>query len=369
MGADFSRKLSGGDNDTPQLDRWSQRGWWFENLYATGTRSGRGLEAIVAGFPPSPAQSALKLPRAQKHFATLASVLRDQGYYSEFIYGGESHFDNMRGFFLGNGFNSVIDQADYVDPVFKGSWGVSDEDLLTKAQSRATELHAQGQPFFSLVFTSSNHTPFEYPAGRIIADGNPNSARNALRYADHATGAFLDEAARSAYFKDTLILVVADHDVRVYGEDIVPLSRFRIPGLLVGADIRPQTIKGLASQIDLAPTLLSLMGISAELPFPGRDLNRSLPELGGSDSPRALIQFNDIFAVYEGDVLSVLVPGGEARRYRVAPDTRALSPLDPPDAAETRRLLAQVHLPAWLYENNAYSVGRESATASELSAD
>lgn len=358
MGAGFSRKLSGGEDDTPQLDRWSERGWWFDNLYATGTRSARGLEAIVAGFPPSPAQSVLKRPRSQQNFATLAGVLREQGYHSEFIYGGESHFDNMRGFFLGNGFNSVIDQGDYKDPVFKGSWGVSDEDLFAMTQARATELHALGKPFFSLVFTSSNHTPFEYPAGRIIPDGDPHSARNAVRYADHATGAFLDEAARSAYFKDTLILVVADHDVRVYGDEIVPVSRFRIPGLLVGADIQPRTIGSLASQIDLAPTLLSLMGIPASVPFPGRDLNRSLPEFGGTERPRAFMQFNEVFARYEGDVLSVLVPGGETRRYRVNPQTRALTPTGVPDAATARRLLADVQLPAWLYANNAYGLGR-----------
>lgn len=354
MGAGFSRKLGGPEDDTPQLDRWSERGWWFENLYATGTRSARGLEAIVAGFPPSPALSVLKRDRSQDNFATLASVLRRHGYYSEFIYGGAAHFDNMRSFFLGNGFNNVIDQADYANPVFEGSWGVSDEDLMAKAQVRAVELHAQGKPFFSLVFTSSNHTPFEYPDGRIVPDGDPHTARNAVRYADHAVGGFLDRAAQSEYFKDTLILVVADHDVRIYGEDIVPVPRFRIPGLLVGADIEPRTIASLASQIDLAPTLLSLMGVAAEVPFPGRDLNRSLPEFGGTETPRALMQFDDLFARYEGDVLSVLVPGGDVRRYRVAPDTRALSPMAPPDAAAVRRLLAEVQLPAWLYANRAY---------------
>ncbi len=358
MGAGFSKKLGGDADDTPQLDRWSRRGWWFENLYATGTRSARGLEAIVAGFPPSPARSVLKRQKSQGNFATIASVLGSHGYTSEFIYGGESHFDNMGGFFLSNGFNRVIDQDDYDDPIFAGSWGVSDEDLFAKAQERATTLHKQGTPFFSLVFTSSNHTPFEYPDGRIVADGDPRTARNAVRYADYAVGAFLDKAAQSAYFRDTLILVVADHDVRIYGEDIVPLSRFRIPGLLVGADVAPATITSIASQVDLAPTLLSLMGISAEVPFVGRDLKRSLPEFGGSDSPRAWMQFNDVFARYEGDVLSVLLPGGETRRYRVAPITRTLSPMPAPEAAARRRLLADVQLPAWLYDNRAYTLNR-----------
>lgn len=356
LGAGFSAKL-GGANLTPRLDSWSDRGWWFEDLYATGTRSARGLEAIVAGFPPSPAESVLKRDLSQKGFATLASVLRTVGYHSEFIYGGESHFDNMRGFFLGNGFHTVIDQDDYKKVVFRGSWGVSDEDLFARAHARAEEQYASGQPFFSLVFTSSNHTPFQFPEGRIdVGTGDPNTVENAVRYADYAVGQFLDHATRAPYFADTIVLVVADHDVRVYGDDVVPLERFRIPGLLIGPNIEPRIIRSIASQIDLAPTLLSVMGIEAQIPFPGRDLTRTLPEFGATDfpAPRAFMQFNDVFARLEAGELMVLLPGGEARRYGVDAQTQALTPLDPPSAADHRALLFDVHLPARLYAKEAY---------------
>lgn len=365
LGAGFSAKLGGADR-TPNMDRWAERGWWFEQLFATGTRSARGLEAIVAGFPPSPAQSVLKRERSQRGFSTLASVLGEAGYHSEFIYGGESHFDNMRSFFLGNGFKTVIDQNDYTDPVFRGSWGVSDEDLFNMTQQRALQLHASGQPFFQLVFTSSNHTPFEYPPERIQPVGDdPNTVDNAVLYADYAVGQFLEQASRSPYFANTLVLVVADHDVRVYGDEVVPVSRFHIPGLLVGANLPPKKIQSLASQIDLAPTLLSLMGVEAEFPFPGRDLTRSLPEFGAEHAPppRALIQFNDTFARYEGDLLDVLLPGGEARRYRVQGPKRLLERMDAPDAQARQRLLAEVLLPGWLYEHAAY--GRPDGLANE----
>jgi phosphoglycerol transferase MdoB-like AlkP superfamily enzyme len=355
LGAGFSGRL-GGAGITPQLDRWAERGWWFENLYATGTRSARGLEAVVAGFPPSPAQSVLKLPRAQNRFTTLASVLGEAGYRSEFIYGGESHFDNMRGFFLANGFDAVIDQDDYAAPEFRGSWGVSDGDLFARAQARAETLHAQGQRFFSLVFTSSNHTPFEYPQGRVPpVDAEPHTLGNAVHYADHALGRFLDGASRSRYFADTLILVVADHDVRVYGDDIVPIERFRIPGLLLGADLEPRRIASIASQIDLAPTLLSVMGVAADIPFPGYDLTRSLPEFGAAGpAPRALLQFNDVHARLEAGWLDVLLPGGETRRYGVDAARRRLESQAPLPVPARQRLLAGAYLPALLYQTDAY---------------
>lgn len=359
LGANFSKRLGGPADLTPELDRWAERGWWFEQLYATGTRSARGLEAIVAGFPPSPAVSVLKREKAQQGFATLASVLRDRGYHNEFIYGGESHFDNMRGFFLGNGFHAVTDQGDYDKPVFRGSWGVSDEDLFTKAQSRAEALHAEGKPFFSVVFTSSNHTPFEFPEGRIKVEGNPQTVENAVRYADYAVGQFLTRATQSAYFANTLIMVVADHDVRVYGDAVIPLTHFRIPGLLIGPGITPKKLNSLASQIDLAPTLLSVMGVQARIPFPGRDLTRSLPEFGVTNgpAPRAMMQFNDVYGHLEGEVLSVLLRGGESRRYRVDSTDRQLTALPPPDEAQRKRLLTEVLVPGWLYDNGGYVTG------------
>src|SRR5690606_21594174 len=125
LGAQFIGHL-GGLPLSPNLDRLSTDAWTFTRMYATGTRSVRGIEAVVAGFPPSPAQAVVKQPEAQQDFYTLAETLAARGYDTTFYYGGESHFDNMRGFFFGNGFGRVIDQNDYPAPGFTGSWGVSD---------------------------------------------------------------------------------------------------------------------------------------------------------------------------------------------------------------------------------------------------
>ncbi|MCB2425470.1 LTA synthase family protein, partial [Methylophaga pinxianii] len=267
MGATFVKSLGGEHAVTPELEKLKDKGWWFEQLYATGTRSVRGIEATISGFLPTPARSVVKLSLSQQNFFTIADLLNHKGYFTEFIYGGESHFDNMASFFIGNGFESVIDQDNYQNPVFKGSWGVSDEDLLNKAHNRISEMHQKGQPYFSLVFTSSNHSPYEFPDGRIDLEGSEKQTDlNAVKYADYALGEFFDKAMQSDYWQDTLFLVIADHDLNVYGDALVPIERFQIPGLILGADIKPKRIKTVASQIDMAPTLLSLMGISAETP-------------------------------------------------------------------------------------------------------
>jgi phosphoglycerol transferase MdoB-like AlkP superfamily enzyme len=132
LGARYVGSL-GGLPLTPEFDKLAQQGWLFERIYATGTRSVRGIEAVVSGYVPTPARSVVKLPKSQQNFFTIAGLLKDKGYDTSFIYGGEAHFDNMANFFLGNGFNQVIDERDYKSPVFISSWGVSDEDILNKA--------------------------------------------------------------------------------------------------------------------------------------------------------------------------------------------------------------------------------------------
>lgn len=352
LGATFVESL-GGIPVTPELEKLKEQGWWFEQLYATGTRSVRGIEAVVTGFPPTPAQSVVKLSLSQQNFFTLASLLARQGYRTEFIYGGESHFDNMRSFFKGNGFQAIVDQNDFANPVFEGSWGVSDEDLFARTHERILEHHAAGQPFFTLVFTSSNHSPFEFPDGRIeLHDPDKATENNAVKYADYALGRFFAQARASDYWQDTLFVVVADHDIRVRGDTLVPIERFHIPGLILGADIEPRRIRTVASQIDLPVTVLSLMGIEADHPMIGRDLSREPADTPG----RAMMQFEQHYAWMEGDEVIVLRPEKEPASARYDPALKRLDDsmrVADPDAM-ARRALAHVLLPAWLYREQRY---------------
>lgn len=306
LGAQFVGHL-GGRPLTPNLDALSKQGWTFGNLYATGTRSVRGIEAVVTGFTQTPAQAVVKLPRSQHDFFSLAAVLGRHGYDTAFYYGGESHFDNMRGFFLGNGFKRIVDQNDYPNPVFVGSWGVSDEDLVRRADQEFRAQHAAGKPFFGLVFSSSNHDPFQFPDGRITLYEQPKQTRdNAAKYADYAIGEFFRLARNSPYWKDTVFLVVADHDSRVLGQSLVPIANFHIPGVIVGEGIAPRRDTRIVSQIDLPTTLLSLLGIEDATPMLGRDLNDPAVLVPG----RALMQYDRNFAYMQGDKVALLAPQG-----------------------------------------------------------
>lgn len=359
LGATFVKSL-GGLAVTPELEQLKQQGIWFENLYATGTRSVRGIEAVVAGFPPTPAQSTVKLSNSQQHFTTLASILKSAGYHTQFVYGGEAHFDNMRSFFTGNGVDQIVDQNQMQNPVFIGSWGASDEDVFTAAHHQLTALHQQDKPFFSLIFTSSNHEPFEFPDGRIQFNEEPKaSVNNAVKYADWAMGQFFEKAKQSDYWQDTLFLIVADHDNRVYGDNLIPVEKFHIPGLILGADTKPELLKTLASQIDLAPTLLSMMGVSSCHTMTGRDLT-----LDNTSPGRALLQFENYFALMQQgpqqQELVILKPDGKsvAGIYQSEQQNLQLSK-QPVSLSDKNQALALVQLPSYLY--------REQKNSSEAS--
>ena len=348
LGATFVESL-GGLPTTPELAKLAEQGWWFEQLYATGTRSVRGIEAVVSGYLPTPARSVVKLNLAQKDFFTLALPLKRLGYHTEFIYGGEAHFDNMRGFFTGNGFTSVVDQNDFRTPKFMGSWGVCDEDLFDKAHERLSARHAAGIPSFTFVFTTTNHTPFEFPDGRIELYEEPKqTVNNAVKFADHALGEFFRRARNSPYWQDTVFLIVADHDTRAYGNSLVPIKKFHIPALILGADIQPKRIQVQASQVDLGPTLLSLIGATIEHPMIGRDFTRD------SDSPgRAMMQFDDNYAWLEGDDVTILRPK-QSPVHGIYDRASGELKTDSQAPQNAEKALAHVLLPIWLYRDRLY---------------
>jgi phosphoglycerol transferase MdoB-like AlkP superfamily enzyme len=354
LGAEFVGSLGGLDL-TPNLDRLAAEGLWFDNLYATGTRSVRGIEAVVTGFTPTPARSIVKLGKSQKNFFTLGELLSQQGYQTSFIYGGEAQFDNMGRFFMNNGFQAVVDQDDYINPIFTGSWGVSDEDLFNRAHEEFSQ--AGDQPFFSLVFSSSNHSPFEFPDDRIdLKNEEKNTVNNAVRYADYAIGEFIKKARNSNYWENTIFIIVADHNSRVRGAELVPVDYFHIPGLILGGTIEPAVYKPIASQIDLAPTLLSLMGISSTHPMIGHDLTR--PDMQHQPG-RAIMQYNATQAYMEGNRVAIMRKNMPIAEFTYQDKKLITAPATAPVLA--KKALAHANWSSMAYDKKLYRIDQKAS--------
>jgi phosphoglycerol transferase MdoB-like AlkP superfamily enzyme len=295
FGAEFVGALGNERGLTPEFDALAARGLLFTHAYATGTRTVRGLEAISASFPPIPSESIVKRP-GNESIVTWGEVMSGLGYHTSFLYGGYGTFDNMNAYFGGNGF-ALSDRRDIPDPKFANIWGVSDEDLFAHAIDYYDARAAEGKPFFSIVMSTSNHKPYTFPEGipGIESSGGGRSA--GVRYADYALGRFFAQARRHPWFADTVFVVVADHGARVYGAADIPLHSYEIPLLIYAPGlISPQQNEGLVSQIDIAPTVMGLLGLAYDAPFFGVDV------LHENQQPRNLL-FNhnhDVALLREG---------------------------------------------------------------------
>ncbi len=356
LGARFVGSL-GGLPLTPSIDQLSQEGWVFTRMFATGTRSVRGIEAVITGFTPTIDRAVIKLDKSQRGFFTLAELLKKHGYHTEFIYGGEAHFDNMKSFFLGNGFDYISEQKDYIKPAFVGSWGASDEDLLNLAHNKFEHLSRKNKPFFSLVFSSSNHDPFEYPEGRIQAYESPAFTRkNAIKYADWAVGEFFKKAKQSNYWKNTLFLVIADHDARTQGSDLVPIKSFHIPAVILGEGIEHRVESRITSQIDMPPTLLSLIGIDNNSPMIGRDLSANNDSFKG----RALLQNLQNFGLLTEQQIIIYQPNKAAVSLKPNWNDFSLSPLPELEEKEAKTALAIALWGKLAYSQQFYRLPNQS---------
>ena len=328
LSADYLGSFGNTGGMTPYLDSLANQGLFFGRLYANGTRTVRGLEALALSIPPTPGDSVLKSPHNENLFS-LASIFNDRGYQSDFVYGGYGQFDNMNYFFSHNGYRAV-DRRDIPKTATihgENVWGVADEDLYTLALGQMDQIHAAGKPFFLHIMTTSNHRPFTFPAGRVSP---PNGTRQgAVAYTDWSIGDFIRRAREKAYFDDTVFVITADHCASSAGKTSVPINRYHVPLWIYAAShIAPQRIDRLMSQVDIAPTLLGLLNFSYRSRFFGYDLLRLEP-----GRERAFPATYEKLGYLHDDVLTVLEP--QRRLEQMKPDyaTGDGVPLVPQNAA------------------------------------
>lgn len=254
---------------TPRLDELARNGLLFTRMYATGTRTVRGLEALSLGTPPIPGQAIVRRP-GNEHLTTVGEILRRQGYETLFLYGGYGYFDNMNAYFSGNDYR-VIDRTAFPKASigFENIWGVADEFLLDNSLVELDKTHASGKPFLAHIMTTSNHRPYTYPDGRIDIP-SPGKRAGAVKYTDYAIGRFIDQARGKPWFDETLFVIVADHCASVAGNTKLPVPGYHIPLVFYApALLEPGRDELLASQIDIPPTLLDVMGLPGDDHFFG----------------------------------------------------------------------------------------------------
>jgi phosphoglycerol transferase MdoB-like AlkP superfamily enzyme len=358
LSADYLGVFGNSERLTPNLDRLAADSMLFTNLYATGTRTTRGLEAVTLSIPPTPGRSIVKRVGHETNLWSIGNVLKSKGYDVRFIYGGRGYFENMNAFFAGNGYG-IIDQSSTPDSEmgFTNAWGMADDDLYTQAIKAADSAYQADKPFFFHLMTTTNHRPYTYPDGRIdIPSGSGRSG--AVKYTDWAIGELIEKARRNPWFKDTLFVIIADHTSGSAGKVALPVRRYHIPLLIYSPEhIRAQQVDALASQIDVAPTLLALLNMDYESAFFGKNILTMKPE-----EERALIGNYQKLGLYAGNRLSILSP---KRRMTKQVNPEAPEPVEAavnaPDA-DIQRDIAYYQGASYVYSQHLNAWERPAVT-------
>ena len=333
MSASYMERFGNTESITPVLDSLYRLGMAFDRVYATGNRTVRGLEAVTLSLPPCPGQSIIKRPNNAGMHST-GALLREKGYNVTYFYGGNSYFDNMETFFSGNGYD-IVDQKSYSpeEITFANIWGVCDEDAYRKVIRTLGEQSRDGKPFFAHVMTVSNHRPFTYPAGKIRIPNDSKTRAGGVLYTDYALGQFLAEASKQPWFDNTIFLITADHCASSAGRTEIPLHKYHIPALIFAPGfVAPQQIEGIVSQIDLMPTLLSLLDMNYDSHFYGRSI------FDPDYVNRAFIATYQDLGYLEGDTFTILSPVRRYEQYRVVPTEENPHNLEPAAQTDTTQL-------------------------------
>ncbi len=324
--ARFTGALGNDQGLTPEFDRLSEEGILFERAFSNGTHTHQGVYASLTSFPNLPGYEYLmKMMEANQEFSSLPLLFSRQGYQSLFLYNGLFSWDNKEGFFRQHGMDRFIGTEQYEDPTFIDPvWGVSDHDVFNRANLEFRQMDEKG-PFFASILTLSNHAPFNLPEPlpfpRIETGDHLEGRYNGIRYADWALGQFFAQARQEDYFDHTLFVITGDHG---FGHPpmitAMGLERFHVPllfyapGLLEEGERRAT----VASQVDIGPSILGLLGLSTPHQAWGRNLfSSSLKDDGfavikpsGGENEVALIEGNFVLmqrprekpALYEYDL-------------------------------------------------------------------
>ena len=282
--ADLIESLGGKKGITPQFQNLEKQGLLFTNFYASGNRSEQGIAAVLGGFPSTPIISLTHNLEKIVKLPSLTKALEKEGYSTSFYFGGELMYGGINSFISVNGFDVIKEENDFDDDLPRGKLGIHDEFMLNE---QLLDLNNEKQPFFSMLFTVSTHSPYDQPMDDVISwatDDNQNGYLNSAYYTDRCLGEYFEKARKQPWYSNTLFIIVADHSHNTYNNWPVYSKEYRkIPLLFYGGvlkeEYRGEKINRIGSQTDVGVTLLSQLDIATDDFFWSRNLfNPTTPE-------------------------------------------------------------------------------------------
>ncbi len=259
----FSDKVIGafgGKYDVcPNLDSICSDAIIFPSFYASGNRSDRGLAAILGAYPSLLMQSIINYPEKSKKLTMMSDYFNRNGYWSSFYYGGDIDFYNLKSFVLQGKYKDIVGQADFPKEIrHMSSWGAPDGYLFERVLNEIDK----PQPFFTVAYTLSSHTPYDVPVQMFKAQSIQEKYLNSVAYADSCLGNFIRQFKKTKYWDNSLVIITADHGHLYPGPtEIIEPATYRIPLIWTGGVVKkPGKINEICGQPDLISTIVKQFG-------------------------------------------------------------------------------------------------------------
>ena len=320
----FVGALGSQDGITPYFDRLAKDGLLFSRFFSNGTHTHQGMFASMACFPNLPGfEYLMQTPEGGHRFSGLPQLLGGRGFNDVYVYNGDFAWDNQSGFFGNQGMTRFVGRNEYINPVVEDpTWGVSDQDMFGRAIEELDKLDT-GEPFYALLQTLSNHTPYALPdplpVEPVTGHGSLDEHLTAMRYSDWALGQFFEKARKAPWFDQTLFVVVGDHGFGATEQlTEMDLYRFNVPMLLIGPGVTERFGSRrdvVGTQVDMVPTIMGRLGGEVRHQCWGRDL-LALP---ANDPGFGIIKpsgGDQTVAMVRGDQILVQPKDQEPRLYR-----------------------------------------------------
>jgi phosphoglycerol transferase MdoB-like AlkP superfamily enzyme len=254
--------LGGEPNVTPNLNKLSKEGILFTNFYANGDRTDKGIPAILSGYYPQPIKRIMRMPNKTRTLPMLPKKMNNLGYETWFYYGGDLNFGNMNTYLHNAGVQNFVDGNEFDSDDWNSKWGAYDDVFMKRLANDLT--NTQKEPFFTVALTLTSHEPYEIKGEYVFGKNtHDNKFRSAHHYTDQVIGDFINFAKQQPWYKNTLIVIMADHghsSPKHEGPYFSP-KKFRIPMLWLGGAINKniKEVTTFSSQVDFSYTLLDLL--------------------------------------------------------------------------------------------------------------
>ncbi|MGL5273179.1 MAG: LTA synthase family protein [Phocaeicola sp.] len=260
LGATFVESLGGMSNVTPNFNKLCNEGVLFTNCYANSFRTDRGTLSTFSGYLGFPTLSVMKLPAKSRTLPSFTNTLLEAGYKTDFLYGGDINFTNMKSYLLSKGYQRVTADVDFTRSQRKtGAWGVTDSITFNHLYKELMNKSEEKEPWHTAFLTLSSHEPFDDVPYRRLEDKIPN----AFAYTDHCFGDFIEKLKKTDLWENLLIVCLPDHGF-FYPREGNPTDPefFKIPLLWLGGAVKePARVECLMNQSDLAATLLGQLDL------------------------------------------------------------------------------------------------------------